>query len=122
MKFTALLLCIGQICCISSKKFLQKSPESPVFVRLYSSWCYYTSFVDAADDSGCFHIKTPFASYFCKSSICRDRHIMRTGATSTAGAFQIRANYRFGAGEMVRIFDKVGTNGFAKLTDLLIIS
>ena len=56
MKFTSLLLCIGQICCFSSKKFLQKSPESPVFVRLYSSWCYYTSFVDAADNACCFHI------------------------------------------------------------------
>jgi len=38
------------------KIFPLKSLERPVFMRLYNSWCYYTSFIHPTDDTGCFPI------------------------------------------------------------------
>ena len=56
-----------------------KISEKPVLIRLYSSWCYYTSFIDAPHNSRFFHIEIPsvYDPSSFGSSICKRGNFMR---------------------------------------------
>ena len=60
MIFTSLLPYIGQNMLFFVKNFSSKLSKTPVFMQLYGSWCYYTSFIYSTNNSCCLHIFTPF--------------------------------------------------------------
>ena len=52
------------------KKYFLKITQNPVFIRVYRSWCYYTSFIHSSDNASCFHISFSFSAAH-KAPLCK---------------------------------------------------
>ena len=64
-------------CAVFCKKYFLNITQNPVFIRVYRSWCYYTSFIDSTNYSCCFHIcKNLLALQICTVSICKTRRFI----------------------------------------------